>query len=217
MLVFADVEYSVGQKLLLGPISLELGTTGITAVLGANGAGKSLFLQLCHGLIQPSKGSVCWHGQPAQSNRRNRGYVFQHTPIMRRSVQANIEFPLLAHGISKPDRTQRLETALVLARLSDRAAQPAASLSGGERQRMAVARAFVTNPTVLLLDEPSASLDPESTAILETMISEISAQGTRVILVTHDFEQSKRLADDALHFNHGKLTAFTGKDRGLIP
>jgi tungstate transport system ATP-binding protein len=94
-----------------------------------------------------------------------------------------------------------------MSRLADRASAPAASLSGGERQRMSLARAWVTEPSVIILDEPAASLDPASTKELETLVREISTSGVKVIIATHDLAQARRLADEVLMFGHGKLLA----------
>ncbi len=206
MLVFDRATVAIGGKQLLGPVSLQLSASGITAILGANGAGKSLFLHLCHGLILPASGKVNWDGSSAQATRKQRGFVFQHTPVMRRSVAANVEFPLLAQGMDRARRRVKVADILAQAQLADQARQPAASLSGGERQRMALARAIVTDPKVLILDEPSASLDPDSTEGLEAFIRAIAASGTRIIFATHDLAQAERLADDVVHFDHGELT-----------
>ncbi len=190
---------------LLGPIDLTVESGGITVILGHNGAGKSLFVKMCHGLIPADTGEILWNGRPADATRRERGFLFQNTPLLRRSVRANIAFPLLALGIPRAARFERVEKALERSRLTARANAPATSLSGGERQRLALARAAITDPSVILLDEPSASLDPASTRALEERVREISTSGTKVFLVTHDIHQAKRLADDVLMFAEGKL------------
>lgn len=195
------------SQTLLGPIDLTLESQGITAILGHNGAGKSLFLKLAHGQFAADGGRVEWNGRDAQSTRRERSFMFQNAPLLRRSVIANIEYPLAIHGVSKSDSTFRVAEALEKARLTHRALAPAASLSGGERQRMALARAWVTRPHVILLDEPSASLDPASTKELESMVFEIAASGVKVLIATHDLSQAKRLAADVLMFGEGKLLA----------
>lgn len=201
-----------GQR-LLGPIDLSLDSSGITCVLGHNGAGKSLFLKMCHGQFSPNSGSVTWDGKAAITTRRRRSFMFQGSPVLLRSVAANVEYPLIAHGVKKPERQKRLHAALKLARLSDRASAPAASLSGGERQRMSLARAWVTEPSVIILDEPAASLDPASTKELETLVREISASGVKVLIATHDLAQARRLADDVLMFGRGNLLAFEPAER----
>ncbi len=196
----------------LSPLSLTLESPGITVILGHNGAGKSLFVKMCHGLMAPSGGQVLWNGRAAADTRQERAFLFQNTPLLRRSVRANVEFPLLARGVAKPERQARVATALETARLTDYARTPAARLSGGERQRLALARALVAAPSVILLDEPAASLDPASTRELETALRDIAAGGTKIMLVTHDIAQARRLADDVLMFGNGKLLAFEAAD-----
>ena len=190
---------------MLGPLNFSLETQGITTILGHNGAGKSLFLQLAHGQFQTFKGAVLWNGLPVSDTRNCRSFMFQNTPLMRRSVAANVEFPLIARSIPKNERLVQVKQALTTARLHHVALSPAASLSGGEKQRMALARALVTRPQVVLLDEPSASLDPASTKELEASVKEIAASGVKVLIATHDLMQARRLANDVLVFGEGKL------------
>lgn len=204
-LKFDRVTFSRGGTGLLGPVTLVLPNKGITVILGPNGAGKSLFLHLAHGLLVPDSGSVSWGGQSAQSSRASRAFVFQHPPVLRRSVADNVAFPLLAAGVRRSERAGRVQDALEMARLAGRAGQPAAALSGGERQRMALARALVTDPAVILLDEPGASLDPASAQELENLILRAAVSGKRVILATHDLGQAHRLADDVIFLVRGKV------------
>lgn len=194
-----------GGARLLGPLSLTVASAGPTAVLGANGAGKSQFLRLVHGLVPPSAGRVRWGERGAAEAQRDQGFVFQTTPIMRRSVWANVEYALIAKGWPKAMRAARTAEALERARLADKAAQPAASLSGGERQRMALARAVAAGPRVLLLDEPCASLDPASTAEFERHLADIAADGVKLFIASHDRDQARRIADDVLFFDRGGL------------
>jgi len=203
------VELRAEGKPLLGPVTLRLSSPGITVVMGVNGAGKSLFLAAAHGLVTPHKGQVLWNGTAAAASRAQRGFVFQNTPILRRSVAANIAFPLAARRLSAPDKAAHTARALAEARLSDVAAKPAAALSGGERKRLALARAMVTDPAVILLDEPAANLDPATTKELEDSLRHISARGVKVILSTHDIAQARRLADDILFFDCGQLVEQT--------
>ncbi len=190
---------------LLGPLSLHVETAGITAVMGANGAGKSLFLRLCHGLLTPSQGRLTWAGRGAVATRRSRAFVFQSPPLLRRSIAENVTFPLQTSSIARSEWPARVEARLREARLWGRAGLPAARLSGGERQRMALARALVTDPDVILMDEPAASLDPASTRALEKMITKIAASGVKIYLATHDVAQARRLAEDVLFFSGGRL------------
>lgn len=195
----------IDGKTLLGPLDFTLASTGITAILGHNGAGKSLFLKLCHGQFAPSGGAALWNGQPATQTRACRSFMFQTPPLLRRSVAANIEFPLIAQNVPKSKRTARVAEALEKSRLTKHAITPAASLSGGEKQRLALARAWVTRPQVIMLDEPSASLDPASTKELEASVLKIAASGVKVFIATHDLQQARRMADDVLVFGEGAL------------
>lgn len=204
-LTLDGVEVSRGGKRLLGPLNFTLATSGITAILGHNGAGKSLFIKVCHGQFPTTAGEILWNGLGVEDTRQCRSLMFQNTPLLRRSVFANIEFPLTAHGVARTDRKGRVVEALKIARLEHRAATPAASLSGGEKQRMALARAWVTRPQVILLDEPSASLDPASTKELEESVRTVAATGVKVLIATHDLMQARRLADDLLVFGEGAL------------
>jgi tungstate transport system ATP-binding protein len=200
-----QVELQTGGKTLLGPVTTRVESPGITVIMGANGAGKSLFLSAAHGLIETSRGTVFWGDVAASASRATRGFVFQSTPILRRSVIGNIAFPLTARKMSRAQQDAHLSKALKAARLSKNANDPAAALSGGERKRLALARAMVTDPKVVLLDEPASDLDPASTAELEESLRQISAAGTKVFLSTHDIAQARRLADDVLFFDQGQL------------
>ena len=187
-------------KDVLGPIDHTLTLDGITFVIGPNGAGKSLLLRILHGLVQPSAGTVDWsEGGGAQA----RSFMAQSPPIMRRSVWQNLDFPLAAQRVK--GRAKPIMAALREARLEGKERLPAARLSGGERQRMALARALVTQPRVLLLDEPSASLDPASTRLLEDMICSAVGRGIGVLMSGHDIAQARRLADKVLFLSGGRL------------
>ncbi|MGB0505516.1 MAG: ATP-binding cassette domain-containing protein [Pikeienuella sp.] len=200
-----SVEARIDNTLIVGPLSLTVSGGGITAIMGPNGAGKSWFLRLAHGLAAPSAGKITWGGRQVDKARPDQSFVFQQTKLLRRSVWANIEFPLRARGWSRARREARTAEALSRARLIDRADDPAAALSGGEKQRMALARAWVTGPKVMLLDEPSANLDPASTAEIERLLRELSDEGIKILIATHDIGQAKRIADDVLFFADGVL------------
>lgn len=205
ILKFQSVTILNDGNLLLGPVDLKLTGSGITTIMGPNGAGKSLFLSAAHGLIETASGTITWAGIPARSSRASRGFVFQNTPVLRRSVAGNIALPLHARGVNRSQQADRISSALKQARLDADPRKPAAALSGGERKRLALARAIVTDPDILLLDEPSANLDPASTAGLEDILRRISQNGTKILISTHDIAQARRLADDILFFDGGKL------------
>lgn len=196
-----DLALRFGDTPVLDTLSLDLGPTGCTMVVGANGAGKSLFLKLLHGLLPPSAGSIRWGGLPPSDVTARQALVFQKPVLLRRSVAANIDFVLKAR---RKDRARR-DMLLEHVGLAHKAGQPARLLSGGEAQRLALARALATEPEVLLLDEPTASLDPASVLAIETIVTEARDRGVRVIFVTHDMGQARRMADDVVFLHRGRV------------
>lgn len=186
-----------GQRRLDG-ITLDIDGPGVTAVMGSNGAGKSLLFRVLDGLDAPDAGEVIWQGAAS------RALVFQTPVLLRRSVAANLDFVL--------PRRAHLQREALLARvdLLCRARQPARALSGGEAQRLALARALACEPDVLMLDEPTASLDPASTAMIETIVGETADRGARVLFVTHDPLQARRIASDVVFLHAGRLVEHRG-------
>jgi len=195
--------YRVEDKALLENVSLRIDHDGITAIMGPNGAGKSLFLRLIHGLLTPSSGQVRWNGRELDlATRRRQALVFQKPVLMRRSVAANIDFVLKPGG---GHYREKRDAILHQAGLLRQRNQPARLLSGGEQQRLALARALATEPEVLLLDEPCASIDASATLQIEHLLRQTRERGVKIILVTHDMGQARRLADDILFMHHGHL------------
>ena len=195
--------YQGGGKRLIDTVNLQIPQQTLTMVMGPNGAGKSLLLRLLHGLLKPTAGRVLWEHQPLDEEmRRDQAMVFQRPVLLRRSVAANIRFVLKLRGEAHPDRIQEILSEVGLA---GQANQPARLLSGGEQQRLCLARALALEPRVLFLDEPTASLDPASTAAIEAIVMRAHARGTKIIYVTHDLGQARRLADDVIFLNQGRL------------
>lgn len=192
---------------LIDAIDLTLDADKLTVVMGPNGAGKSLLLRLLHGLIAPTGGTISYAGQALNDAiRKRQALVFQRPVLLRRSVAANIDFVLGLGG--GRDRARR-DALLASVGLLDRADQPARLLSGGEQQRLALVRALATQPDMLLLDEPTASLDPASTHMIEQITRDAQAGGIKVIFVTHDIAQGRRLADEVVFLDRGRLTEVT--------
>ena len=186
------------------------------AVMGANGAGKSLLLRLLHGLIRPSAGEILWRGRPpGREARAAQAMVFQRPVLLRRSVRANLRFALAAREAARAERVARADEALVRARLGHLARRPARLLSAGEQQRLAVARALATEPKLLFLDEPTASLDPASAQAVEALVLDAHARGVAIVVVTHDAGQARRLGDE-LVFLHAGRVAETGALPGAL-
>lgn len=202
--------YRADGRNLIDNICLSIASPGITVVMGFNGAGKSLLLRLLHGLIEPTSGSIKWAENSLNDQiMRRQAMVFQKPVLLRRSVAENIDFALAARGIRSKDRR---DTILQNAGLSDIARRPARLLSGGEQQRLALARALATEPEILFLDEPSASLDPSSVNAIEINVLEASSRGMKIVFVTHEVRQAQRLADDIVFLHCGKITEHADAD-----
>ena len=204
-LVLKDVSYEIGRMRLIKDVSVEFASPALTVILGPNGAGKSLLLRLCHGIIEPSSGTIEWGGSESALAYRYQAMVFQRPVMLRRSVFANLDHALKHRGIKKSKRIQKIEEILIHTGLTRLAKISARLLSVGEQQRLAVARAWSLDPEVLFLDEPTAALDPAATHSLEEIIDLIGKSGTKVIMSTHDLGQAKRLADEILFLNRGRL------------
>jgi tungstate transport system ATP-binding protein len=206
-----DLVYRVGNTNLIDGIDLRMPPRTLTVVMGPNGAGKSVLLRLMHGLLTPKSGEVWWGGRPLDDElRRRQAMVFQRPVLLRRSVAANINFVLTLRGNATAQRAMALLDEVGLA---DRATQPARLLSGGELQRLALARAMALEPRVLFMDEPTASLDPAATAAIEAIVMRVHQRGTKIVLITHDLGQARRLADDVVFLNRGRLIEYTAANQ----
>lgn len=200
-------------RTLVDGVDVHLGADGVSALMGPNGAGKSLLLRLLAGLIRPDAGTVLWGGSPPDRPRALRlGFVFQRPVLLRRSAMENVRYALSAAGIPRAQRADRAAAVLVRAGLTHLSRAPARVLSGGEQQRLAIARALATGPEVLLLDEPTSNLDPASTLTIETMVRDARTAGAKVVLVTHDVGQARRLADEVIFLHHGRIVERTSAE-----
>ncbi|WP_321831530.1 ATP-binding cassette domain-containing protein [Thalassovita sp.] len=193
-------------RTLVGPIDLTLGPQGFTIVMGPNGAGKTSLLRMMHGLERPSSGRVDW-AVPEVQARPSQAYVFQHPTLMRRTALDNVAYPLTVHGMPRKEARARAAEALKTVGLGDSALKMAHYLSGGERQKLALARALIRKPEILFLDEPCASLDGRAIRDIEHILLTAHAAGTRIVMITHDHGQARRLAEDVLFIHHGQLHA----------
>jgi tungstate transport system ATP-binding protein len=192
--------YDAGGKRLIDDVSLTLADGIRTVILGANGAGKSLMLRLCHGLLRPSAGRVEWLGPDAAVAARRQTMVFQRPVMLRRSAAANVAYALKLRGVPHAERRRRAAEVLREAGLAALADRPA-----GEQQRLALARAWAIRPEVLFLDEPTASLDPAATRAIEEIIRSVHRAGARIVMTTHDLGQARRLADEIVFLHRGRL------------
>ncbi len=198
--------YEANGKRVIDCLDLTIEEPGITVIMGPNGAGKSVLLRLMHGLVTPTGGEILWAGKRIDRElARRQAMVFQKPVLLRRSAAANIRHALGLRGIDRSERATRVGDALKLAGLERHAAAPARVLSGGEQQRLCLARALSLEPEVLFLDEPTASLDPATTLAIERLLIETQRRGIKIIVVTHDVGQAKRLAQEVIFLHHGRI------------
>ena len=218
--------FEAGGNRLIKDINCRFEAGLRTVIIGPNGAGKSLFLRLCHGLIPPSQGSVRWRGAEAGNQAkssartlssteasRHQAMVFQRPVMLRRSVAANVDYALKLKGVPRRERIGTIARVLRQTGLKRLAAQPARVLSIGEQQKLALARAWALEPQVLFLDEPTASLDPAATHGVEEIIQAIHEAGTRIIMTTHDLGQARRMADEVIFINRGRILEMAPAER----
>jgi tungstate transport system ATP-binding protein len=201
----AEASFAVGGRTIIDRVSLEIESGPSTIILGANGAGKSVLMRLMHGLLKPSSGRIDWNAPERPRAPRKQAMVFQRPVMLRRSAYANVAYALKIAGIPEPERGVLVRESLESVGLSHLARRSARVLSGGEQQRLALARAWALHPEVLFLDEPTASLDPSAAREIESVIKAFYAAGTKVVMATHNLGQARRLGDEILFINQGRL------------
>jgi tungstate transport system ATP-binding protein len=199
-----------GDFRALEGIDLAIDGRRRVAILGANGAGKSVLLRTLHGLIEPQAGSILWNGSARRP--REQAMVFQHPVMLRRGAAANVEYALAVNGVQRVERVRRTREVLERSGLAHLAQRNARVLSGGEQQRIALARAWALRPRLIFLDEPTASLDPAAAAEVERMMEEIHAAGTAIVFSTHVLGFARRVADDIFFLHQGRLVERTPAD-----
>src|SRR5262245_6478229 len=210
-LVLDRVSFAAGGRPIIDQVSMEITEGPRTVILGHNGAGKSVLMRLCHGLLPPTSGSITWRG--AINGRRRQAMVFQRPVMLRRSAHANLVYGLKLAGVAPRECELRAHDVLEAVGRSAIAERPARVLSGGEQQRLALARAWALGPEVLFLDEPTANLDPGATRDVENLIGQIRAGGTKIVMTTHNLGQAKRLGDEILFLSQGRLVERTPVDQ----
>jgi tungstate transport system ATP-binding protein len=198
-----DLCQKYGGREILKNINLKVEPGEVLALIGPTGAGKTTLLRLIDFLEMPSSGKIYFAGQDASQSqkvrfqmRRRMAFVIQKPIVFNTSIYDNIAYGLKWRGVKKSSLRQKVSRMLEMIDLSAYQNRNARTLSGGEAQRVAIARAIVTEPEVLLLDEPTANLDPLSAAKVEGLITSIIHQyGTTIIMATHDMSQGQRLAN----------------------
>ena len=215
MIKVENITKSFGQLQVLKGISLNIGKGEVVSIVGPSGAGKTTLLQIIGTLDKPDGGSVVINDTDitALSNKklsdfRNRhiGFVFQfHQLLPEFTALENIMIPAFIAGKSHSEAKKRAEELLEFMGLSDRASHKPAELSGGEKQRVAVARALVNNPAVILADEPSGSLDSKNKAELHQLFFDLRDRfGQTFVIVTHD-EELAAITDRTIHLRDGQI------------
>ena len=191
-----------GERNLINIPNLQFDSKSISVIIGPNGAGKSLLINLIQGLIIPSTGTIKVKSLTTDDNRKKVSIMMQKPVFLRRTTEQNIQFVL------ELNKDKRKVSYLDVLERFDLIAQKkilANKLSGGEKQRLALALAICTNSKILLLDEPTANADPLTTVKIEKIIKEEAIAGKKILLVTHNIPQAKRLGQDIAFIHRGKV------------
>src|SRR5438552_4333417 len=203
-LVLDDVSLQAGATTILNRLSLTITPGPPTLIVGPNGAGKTTLLRLCMGLTAPSTGRIDWGGRTDSALAR-RAILFQRPVMLRRTTAANVTYALAQAGTPRQLRASRAAALLERVGLAALAERPARRLSGGEQQRLALARALARSPEILLLDEPTANLDPAATRAVEDIVLTAAESGIKILMASHDLGQVRRLAGDVIFLVRGAL------------
>lgn len=213
-----NVTHSYGGRIVLAVDELDIYRGEILAVVGPSGSGKSTLLRLLNFLEMPQTGTIEYRGQIFDAAnamtlalRREVTTVFQRPLLLSRSVRDNVAYGLQLRG---RNGRERVAAALQEVGLTTAARQPARTLSGGEAQRVSLARATVLEPTVLLLDEPTANLDPYNVGLIEEIILRLNQEEeTTLVLVTHNVFQARRLAERVMFLLNGAIIEVADKEK----
>ena len=200
-----------GNVQALSDISLSLARGQRLALVGANGSGKTSLLRLMHGLL-PSTGQRVLHALQPEARAPRLAMVYQRPFLMNLSVRKNVALALWLRGWPAAERAQRCTQALQRVGLLAHAQRPARDLSGGQQQRLALARAWSVASDVLLLDEPTASLDPGAKREVEALLEDFAQEGMTLVMSTHNLGQAKRLATHVAYLEAGRLVVMAPVD-----
>ena len=203
-LVLDGVSLQAGATTILDGLSLSITPGAPTLIVGPNGSGKTSLLRLLMGLTAPTTGRVSWGGR-TESKPVRRAILFQRPVMLRRTTAANVAYALAQAGTPRRERAVRVAVLLERVGLFDLAQRPARKLSGGEQQRLALARALARDPEILLLDEPTASLDPAATRAVEEIVLMAAQSGIKIVMASHDLGQVRRLAGEVMFMVRGAL------------
>ncbi len=209
LLEIKNLNKSFGKNKVLKDINLSIEKGSTLGIIGPTGCGKTTLLRIINLLDSPSSGEILFNGvditsiKNAMNYRRKMAMVFQKPIVFRGSVLDNIYYGLKVRGVSKESSVDRIKELLDSLNLSGYEDRDASTLSGGETQRIALARALITEPDLLLLDEPTANLDPSSTEQIESIVEDLNkTKDLTTIIATHNLIQGQRLSDEIALLNH---------------
>jgi len=214
MSVIAELEHvskSYGQIKALDNVTLKVRKREIFTLIGPNGSGKTTLLKILACIKTPDSGNVYINGEKIEDRNRNRAklnttLVFQKTTLFNTSVFNNIAYGLKLRKMPREQVDEAVRKALKMVKLEGYENRPAKKLSGGEQQRVSLARALALNTPLLLLDEPTANLDPKTVSIIEEVIRQVNQQkGTTIIMATHNIFQAEQTAQKAALLLNGRI------------
>ena len=226
MIEIKNINKSYGSLQVLRDVCVDIHQGEVVSIVGPSGAGKTTLLQMIGTLERPDSGSIIYDGVDvlklkgrdlAHFRNRNIGFVFQfHQLLPEFTALENVAIPALLGGTKQSEAYKRAAQLLDYMGLSERASHKPAQLSGGESQRVAVARALINNPHVILADEPSGSLDTQNKRDLHELFFRLRSEMKQTfVIVTHD-ESLAQQADRVLHMRDGEIESLTDKTDNII-
>ena len=201
VLTLQGVDVRLASTLALSSVSLQIARGERVAFIGANGSGKSTLLRVLHGLQRPTQGAVQSDATSSQA------MVFQRPYMLRTTARNNVALGLWLRSTPWPQACEQALAALARVGLADMASRHAPALSGGQQQRLAMARAWSLRPDLLLLDEPTSSLDPHAKGEVERLMADFAADDVTLVFASHNLGQVKRLATRVVYLERGQVLA----------
>ena len=202
-----DIEKNYREVKALDDLTFKAEGGKVMVILGINGAGKTTLLRISAGLEKSDKGNIYFNDDPITDKnlRQIATLVFQRTAMFSMSVYDNLAYGLRLRGKKDSEIKEKITKTLHEVGLDNFEKRKAKRTSGGEQQRIALARAFLLEPKILLLDEPTTNLDPRSAIIIEKAIMKRKSRQNIIVIATHNLSQAKRLGDEIVHIHGGKI------------
>lgn len=206
--------YDDGASYALSGLSVDIRRGQKIALMGANGSGKSTFSLCCTGICKPQRGTLYFHGQPVAYDKKSLlalrskvGIVFQDpdNQLFSASVYQEISFGILNLGVSEQQARDEVEAVIGALEITPFRDKPTHALSGGQKKLVSIADILVMHPEIIILDEPSAALDPKHTQMVSRIVAQMTEAGITVIMATHDVDYAYAWADEVILFHEGKV------------